>query len=137
MKLNLNHFFSDQYFYFLLQGSIEFQGKFDDLKKLGKHYTQSERKDSMENPSIEDYSREKFQEKDADAPLNVPISPGDESKEEPKETEELVAKGNVSNSLYWKYFRASHSFGLIFLLLIIIIIAQLLSSGSDFWLAVW
>lgn len=74
---------------------------------------------------------------DSDCPLDLPIFHDEENREEPKETQELVAKGNVSKSLYWKYFRASGSYCLLFIVLITYIISQLLISGSDYWVAFW
>ncbi|XP_063983809.1 ATP-binding cassette sub-family C member 4-like isoform X2 [Diachasmimorpha longicaudata] len=57
--------------------------------------------------------------------------------DEPRETEELMAKGKLSRSLFGKYFRASASYSLLFLFIVFLISGQLGSSGSDYWVAHW
>ncbi|XP_011311098.1 multidrug resistance-associated protein 4 isoform X2 [Fopius arisanus] len=61
----------------------------------------------------------------------------DEEDEEPDETEELMAKGKISRALFWKYFKSSDSYFLLFMFLVLLILGQLGSSGSDFWVAFW
>lgn len=61
----------------------------------------------------------------------------DDDEIEPQETEELMAKGNVSKSLYWKYFRAGGSILMIITFIGSLIMGQIGSSGSDYWVAYW
>lgn len=61
----------------------------------------------------------------------------DDDETEPKETEELMAKGNVSKSLYWKYFRAGGSVLMILIFVWSLIFGQIGSSGCDYWVAYW
>jgi ATP-binding cassette subfamily C (CFTR/MRP) protein 4 len=62
----------------------------------------------------------------------------DENEEnEPQEIEELMAKGNVAKSLYWNYFKAGGSYFTLFCLVLSFIIAQLATSGCDYWLGFW
>lgn len=56
---------------------------------------------------------------------------------EPQETEELLAKGAISKSLYWKYFRSGTSVFTIIILLCLSIMGQIGSSGSDYWVGYW
>lgn len=74
---------------------------------------------------------------DVDVPLDVPTSNDYENQEEPKETEELVEKGNIKNSLYWKYFQANGSYFLLIFIAILSVITQIVTSGGDRWLAIW
>ncbi|XP_008557311.1 ATP-binding cassette sub-family C member 4 [Microplitis demolitor] len=60
----------------------------------------------------------------------------DES-EEPEETQELMAKGNLNKALVWKYFRAGGSFVMLLTWLLFTILGQIGSSGSDYWVAYW
>lgn len=61
----------------------------------------------------------------------------DDEETEPKETEELMAKGNVSKSLYWKYFRAGGSVLMILIFIWSLVLGQIGSSGCDYWVAYW
>lgn len=74
---------------------------------------------------------------DVDGLLDIPISNDNENLKELKEIPEMVAKGKIKNSLYWKYFRASGSYFLLIFVAILFIFTQFISSGSDYWLAHW
>ncbi|XP_014221942.1 multidrug resistance-associated protein 4-like [Trichogramma pretiosum] len=64
------------------------------------------------------------------------VGEGD-GEDEPQETQEFVAKGSVSNSLYWKYFKANGSICMLICLALMYVVAQLFSSGADYWVAYW
>ncbi|XP_063985040.1 ATP-binding cassette sub-family C member 4-like [Diachasmimorpha longicaudata] len=57
--------------------------------------------------------------------------------EEPEESEELMGKGKISKSLFLKYFKSSDSYFLFLMYPILLILGQLGSSGSDYWVAYW
>lgn len=118
---------------FLEKGKVEYQGNFEGFQKHAKHF-QLEEENDVDQKTI--LNEEIFKE-DIDAPLDVPVTNQDENQEEPKETQELVAKGNIKNSLYWKYFRANGSRILLILLVLLYVITQLIISGSDYWLSYW
>ncbi|XP_011882343.1 PREDICTED: probable multidrug resistance-associated protein lethal(2)03659 isoform X3 [Vollenhovia emeryi] len=61
----------------------------------------------------------------------------DTEKAEPKETEELLAKGNISKSLYWKYFRSGSSLIVIASFLFCMILGQIGSNGCEYWVGYW
>jgi len=61
----------------------------------------------------------------------------EEEETEPQETEELLAKGSVSKSLYWKYFRSGASIIMIISFLLCMILGQIGSSGCDYWVGYW
>lgn len=56
---------------------------------------------------------------------------------EPRETEELLVKGNLSKSLFWKYLRSSGSILLIISSLFCTILAQIGNNGCDYWVGYW
>lgn len=56
---------------------------------------------------------------------------------EPEETEELLAKGNLPKSLYWKYIRSGASIIIIVIFLFCLILGQIGSSGCDYWVGYW
>lgn len=70
-----------------------------------------------------------------DLSINSGNSKDDES--DPQETEELMAKGSISKAIYWKYFRAGGSILMILSFMCTLILGQLGSSGSDYWVAYW
>ncbi|XP_011505689.1 PREDICTED: multidrug resistance-associated protein 4-like [Ceratosolen solmsi marchali] len=118
---------------YLVKGHIQFEGQFEDFQKCNEYFENMDENELIEKPLAKDPANISVTED----LLDIPTSTDNENQEEPKETEELVAKGIVAKSLYWKYFRISGSYSLLFLLVIIIITAQLLSSSSDYWVAYW
>lgn len=56
---------------------------------------------------------------------------------QPQETEELLIKGNLSKSLYWKYLRSGGSILMIASFLFCFILAQIGNNGCDYWLGYW
>lgn len=56
---------------------------------------------------------------------------------EPEETEELLAKGSLSKSLYWKYIRSGASIVMIVIFLFCMTLGQIGSSGCDYWIGYW
>ncbi|KAL6423801.1 hypothetical protein ACFW04_010336 [Cataglyphis niger] len=56
---------------------------------------------------------------------------------EPEEIEELLAKGSLSKSLYWKYIRSGASIVMIVIFLFCMILGQIGSSGCEYWLGYW
>jgi hypothetical protein len=68
---------------------------------------------------------------------NNKVNDEDTEEAEPQETEELLAKGNLSKSLYWKYFRSGGSIIMIINVLFCTILGQIGSNGSDYWVSYW
>lgn len=61
----------------------------------------------------------------------------DEEEDEPQETEELMAKGNMKKSLFWNYFKNGGSAFLLLTFGLSVILAQFAASGADYWVAFW
>ncbi|XP_014208061.1 multidrug resistance-associated protein 4-like [Copidosoma floridanum] len=118
---------------FLEKGKVEFQGSFEDFKSHGECFQHLEKDESPEKTLVEDVARKE----DDEGPLEMAIPSEEDNQEEPREVQELVAKGNVSTSLYWKYFKANGSHCLLLVFLISYVIAQVICSGSDYWIAYW
>ncbi|GLV41553.1 uncharacterized protein CBL_06782 [Carabus blaptoides fortunei] len=57
--------------------------------------------------------------------------------EEPAETQELMEKGSMSGSVYLQYLRAGGSVSFLLFLLLSLLVAQLASSGADYWVTYW
>lgn len=56
---------------------------------------------------------------------------------EPEEIEELLVKGSLPKSLYWKYIRSGASIIMIVIFLFCMILGQIGSSGCEYWLGYW
>ncbi|KAL7298327.1 hypothetical protein TKK_0008673 [Trichogramma kaykai] len=121
----------------LNNGHVEYQGTYDDLKKDEKYLHLIPSNDEIESlPSLE--KQEQLQDEEqltiGDTTLD---SKEEDEKAEPKETEEFIAKGKLSKSLYTKYCRAGGSYFVLFLLAIYFLLGQLATSACDYWLAYW
>jgi hypothetical protein len=69
--------------------------------------------------------------------LQQPFEEDDNEAEEADENAELIAKGKLKASVYLKYFLSGASPFILFLLVLILIIGQMASSGADFWVTYW
>jgi hypothetical protein len=56
---------------------------------------------------------------------------------EADENVELIAKGKMKTSVFLNYFRSGASSFTLILLVLILIIGQMASSGADFWVTYW
>ncbi|XP_033343952.1 multidrug resistance-associated protein 4-like isoform X1 [Bombus vosnesenskii] len=121
------------YIILLNNGKIECEGTFTEI--------QSKRTDFLHMLSTEENKGDsEVMEIDDNTNPDLSINYGngkDDDETEPKETEELMAKGNVSKSLYWKYFRAGGSVLMILIFVWSLIFGQIGSSGCDYWVAYW
>ncbi|CAK9794749.1 ATP-binding cassette sub-family C member 4 [Anthophora plagiata] len=121
------------YIIVLNNGAIECEGTFVEL--------QSKHSDFLSILSTEENKGDaEIVEVDENSTPDISINSGnckDDDEAEPEETEELMAKGNISKSLYWKYFRAGGSMLMILIFIWSLIFGQLGSSGCDYWVAYW
>lgn len=60
-----------------------------------------------------------------------------EEEQEPEETHELMEKGTMSGSVYKQYWHEGGSWALLLFLIFSLIIAQIASSGCDYWVTYW
>ncbi|XP_031366804.1 multidrug resistance-associated protein 4-like isoform X3 [Apis dorsata] len=121
------------YIILLNNGKIEYEGTFTELQSKRIDFLRmlstEENKENSESMEIDESTT-------FDTSINYNNSKDDEETE-PKETEELMAKGNVSKSLYWKYFRAGGSILMILTFIWSLVLGQIGSSGCDYWVAYW
>lgn len=113
------------------QGRIEIQGSFDDFQKKQIDFLNiSSMEDSKEGtPDIV--------EPEGNINLDGPGTDHQNDIAEPKETEELMAKGKLKKSIYRKYIRSGASVFMIIAFLCSMILGQFGSSGCDYWVAYW
>lgn len=60
-----------------------------------------------------------------------------EDENEPKETEELMAKGALSGKVYIEYIKSGGSMLMMFFLVFLLSIAQGSNNAGDLWLTYW
>ncbi|KAK0158233.1 hypothetical protein PV328_009265 [Microctonus aethiopoides] len=116
----------------LNNGVIENQGKLKDFNEEHLNLlASSATEEKTENNQIKDSELKPVPE------VIMSSNYVNDDEDQPQETEELIVKGGVSKSLYWRYFRAGASVTGLFFFLFITVLAQLGSSGTDWWLAYW
>ncbi|XP_033327648.2 ATP-binding cassette sub-family C member 4 isoform X2 [Megalopta genalis] len=118
----------------LNNGKIEFEGTFTELQAKNLDFL------SMLSSEEQEVNTENVKIDENHTP-DISVNPLDNSKDddesEPQETEELMGKGGISKLLYWKYFRAGGSILMILGFMLSLILGQLGSSGSDYFVAYW
>ncbi|EZA56728.1 Multidrug resistance-associated protein [Ooceraea biroi] len=119
----------------LNNGQIENEGPFKALQEKRTDFLEilAKGEESNEDPS-------ELLKIDANLTLDLNQSDAndeDAEEDEPEETEELLAKGSVSGSLYWKYLRSGGSIFMIVSFLFCMILGQIGSSGCDYWVGYW
>ncbi|XP_076295432.1 ATP-binding cassette sub-family C member 4 isoform X2 [Lasioglossum baleicum] len=122
------------YIIVLNNGRVEFEGTFTELQAKNLDFL------SMLSTEQQDADTESRLETDENQTPEISVSSLNNSKdedEEPQETEELMGKGNIAKSLYWRYFRAGGSILMILGFMLTLILGQLGSSGSDYFVAFW
>ncbi|XP_011505092.1 PREDICTED: multidrug resistance-associated protein 4-like isoform X1 [Ceratosolen solmsi marchali] len=118
----------------LNNGKVEFQGTFLNFSKNESYIRHLPSSSEMEKTLVEE--PEIVENGQMALVLNSKIEENEDNNE-PQEVEELMAKGNVAKSLYWNYFKAGGSYFILSYLVISFILAQLATSGCDFWLGFW
>ncbi|XP_017758049.1 PREDICTED: multidrug resistance-associated protein 4-like [Eufriesea mexicana] len=129
----VQHLRNCDYIIILNNGKIECEGTYTEI--------QNKRTDFLNIISMEENKGDsEIIETDENTKPDISINSitnKDDDEIEPQETEELMTKGNVSKSLYWKYFRAGGSILMIVTFIGSLILGQIGSSGSDYWVAYW
>ncbi|XP_014237759.1 multidrug resistance-associated protein 4-like isoform X1 [Trichogramma pretiosum] len=126
----------------LNNGRVEFNGTYDEFNKDERYLhlipTAEELQESRAASEETDETMDPANGQAAPlAAVKQPNSNAENDEAEPEETEELVAKGQLAKSLYLKYFRAGGSFFSLFLLVVCFVLAQVFSSGCDYWVGYW
>ncbi|PNF15053.1 Multidrug resistance-associated protein 9 [Cryptotermes secundus] len=116
----------------LKNGKIETQGTYKELMAsktdfahlLGGGDEEMENEDSQRKLNTQFSIQPQFEE-------------DEDEDEEAEENAELIAKGKLKASVYFKYFQSGASSLILILLVLILIIGQMASSGADFWVTYW
>ncbi|XP_023246593.1 multidrug resistance-associated protein 4-like [Copidosoma floridanum] len=116
---------------YLDKGKVVFRGDFKSFQRFSNDVEATLKRDSLEKSSVD----EETVINDADASDDIIFQ--SEENEESSAAEELLAKGKMKKTVYWKYFKACGSYTLLLSTLVCFVLAQVLISGSDYWLAYW
>lgn len=110
---------------------MKFQGTFQQLQ---------ENEDYLQHLSPPESEKQRMESKEITKVLKAPLPQLKLMKSEekdPKETEELIARGRISKTLYFKYFKAGASTFVLSILILFFILTQIAVSSFDYWLAFW
>ncbi|XP_032663383.1 multidrug resistance-associated protein 4-like isoform X2 [Odontomachus brunneus] len=118
------------YIIFLNNGQIENEGTFISLQAKRVNFLEILAQETSEDKETTKIALDSV----SDVNSNVDE---DAEEEEPQETEELLAKGSMSKSVYWKYLRSGSSIIMIIVFLVFAIVGQIGSSGCDYWVGYW
>ncbi|XP_025264055.1 multidrug resistance-associated protein 4 [Camponotus floridanus] len=122
------------YIIILNNGQIENEGTFKTLQEENANFLEI----LSRNEEINEERRESLKIDTNLTPEITQNANNDEVDEiEPEEIEELLAKGSLSKSLYWKYIRSGASIIMIVIFLFCMILGQIGSSGCDYWVGYW
>ncbi|KAJ8938371.1 hypothetical protein NQ318_022869 [Aromia moschata] len=116
----------------LNNGKIELKGTFSDLSESKLH--------DIDQAMHEEREIKKDAEKRKSRLLSVSSLESsilEEEEEEPQETQELIEKGVVPVSIYKEYCRSGASVLILIFAGIFLIVAQMASNASDFWVTHW
>lgn len=115
-------------------GSIEQKGTFNELQAMGL--------DFMKLLNTIDAEGEKIQEKPEVSQRQISkqqisINDDADSINSPVEMREAIAKGRMSSKVFFAYFKASKRPFMIALMMLIFLVNQIISGGSDYFVAFW
>ncbi|XP_071558724.1 probable multidrug resistance-associated protein lethal(2)03659 [Temnothorax nylanderi] len=112
-------------------GSIEQKGTFDQLQELGL--------DFMKLVKAADTKCKEAERRQSEIQRRISMKgeTRDNGDVPPIETQETMAKGSISRGMFFAYFKASKRPVLIALMMLIFLANQVISGGSDYFVAFW
>lgn len=112
-------------------GSIEQKGTFDQLQALGL--------DFMKLVKATDTKCKEAERRQSDIQRRISMKGETKDYEDvsPIETKETMAKGRMSHRMFFAYFKASKRPVMITLMMLIFLVSQVISGGSDYFVAFW
>ncbi|KYM76972.1 hypothetical protein ALC53_12582 [Atta colombica] len=112
-------------------GSIEQKGTFDQLQALGHDFMKLVKAADTKDKEIERRQSEMQRQ------ISLKIETKDHGNILPIDTKETLAKGHISRKTLFAYFKASKSPIMITLMMLIFLANQVVSGGSDYFVAFW
>ncbi|XP_023940125.2 ATP-binding cassette sub-family C member 4 [Bicyclus anynana] len=135
----LHHLKSADKVIILRNGEIETQGSFDEVSKtpLFDELLEDEELTPAEEVARTQLKRQRTMSVQSHSSVSTTAEGAQDEDDDPKETAELMETGRVSGSVYWKYFHAGGSWGMLLFTSVAVILAQVVTSVSDLWLTYW
>ncbi|XP_052753822.1 ATP-binding cassette subfamily C member 4-like [Galleria mellonella] len=121
----------------LHNGEIETQGSFEEVSRSPLFAELLQEEEHPEDTTAQKIQRQRTMSINSHMSTSTIHDPQVQEEDIAQEDEEMMEKGRVSASVYTKYFRAGASWCLLFLTLIAIILAQVVTSAGDLWLTHW
>ncbi|KAJ0181195.1 hypothetical protein K1T71_003280 [Dendrolimus kikuchii] len=120
----------------LRNGDIEIQGHFDEVSKtpLFAELLEEEEPDELAPTQLRKRTLS-IESSTSNNTVTDKVAVDEEQAQE--ETAEITETGRVAASVYVKYFRAGGGWGLLFMTVFSILLAQIVTSVSDLWLTYW
>jgi len=112
-------------------GSIEQRGTFDQLQALGHDFMKLVK--ATDSKDKEPESKESGIQRQ----ISLNVEAKDHEDILPTEMQETMAKGRISRTTFFAYFKASKSPILITLMMLLFITSQAVATGSDYFVSFW
>ncbi|KYN01924.1 hypothetical protein ALC62_07226 [Cyphomyrmex costatus] len=112
-------------------GSIEQKGTFDQLQTLGHDFMKLVKATDTKDKETE-HRQSEMQRR-----ISMKAETKDHGDILPIDTQETLAKGRISRKIFFAYFKASKSPIMITLMMLIFLANQVVSGGSDYFVAFW
>lgn len=123
---------------------MEYQGKFSNFPKKELQFLhlvedENEEETNEAEEAISDVleTRNNVINSDHNNIIAKNLKINEDMDKEPQETEELIAKGKMQSSIFTRYFHTGNSYSLLATTILLFVVAQIIRSGSDYWLAYW
>lgn len=112
-------------------GGIEQKGTFDELQALGL--------DFMKLVKATDTKRKELESRKSDIQRQISMKSEIKDDEDVSqiETKEMMTKGRIARGMFFAYFKASKRPVMIALMMLIFLANQVISGGSDYFIAFW
>ncbi|XP_046746883.1 ATP-binding cassette subfamily C member 4-like isoform X1 [Diprion similis] len=139
----LQHLQHADYIVVLNRGTIEHQGSYEELAKsnLDSIVSQSvePEESAMEIERAVESQDEKidFTIEKLNGAAEIKSTVTEASKDDGDLSEEKMATGEISNKVYWDYFRSGGNICSLIFFAVIFIISQIAASGTDYWITHW
>lgn len=112
-------------------GSIEQKGTFNQLQALGLDFMKLVKATDMKDKEVE------RRQSDIQRRISMKGETRDYEDVSQIETQEITAKGRISRGMFFAYFKASKRPVMITLMILIFLANQVISGGSDYFVAFW
>ncbi|XP_032671366.1 probable multidrug resistance-associated protein lethal(2)03659 [Odontomachus brunneus] len=119
----------------MTNGGIQQKGTFNELQDMGLDFMKLLKTVDAEDEEIQKKKSELTQRQISTREINT--NEDADSIDSPVETRETMAKGRMSGRVFFAYFKASKRPYMIMLMMLVFLVNQIVSGGSDYFIAFW